>query len=131
MSGYSDVRWVNGYVNAMREERPIEFAFNFEDGQWEKNLHKKRVARPKQPDNEFKVRWAFRNNLNHKTFKITKKFWLDIEWCYKVKYTEGGNEHIFTESYFRNLIEQSRFRRINVKVGNGKEHFDDNELFNM
>jgi hypothetical protein len=88
------------------------------------------IPAKKRPANEFKVRWQFRNNLNQKTFKISKKFWLDIEWCYKVKYIESGGEHIFTESHFRSLIEQSRFQRINHKVDD-KEHFNDNELFTL
>lgn len=112
-SGDNDMRWVSfGYK---KEKRPI------------KKMRPVKIV----PDNEFKVRWSFRNILNQKTFKIIKKFWLDIEWCYKVKYIESGNEHIFTESQFRRLIEQSRFKRIVKKVGSGKEHFNDNELFKM
>ena len=98
----------------------------------EEQEHFKKSMRVKKkvPDNEFKVRWTFRNNLNHSTFKIKKKFWLEIAGCYKVKYIETENEVIFTESHFRNLVEGSRFRRIDPKVV-GKEHFEDNELFNL
>lgn len=133
MSGYSDIerdmRWANGYVSAWRNDLP--FDFDFEDAQRERDANKKRITKKKQPDNEFKVRWRFRNNLNYQTFKITKKFWIDIEWCYKVKYIDSGSERIFTESHFRSLLNRSRFRRINPKVGDKKEHFDDNELFNI
>lgn len=88
------------------------------------------IIKKKQPDNEFKVRHMYRNNLNQSTFKITKKFWLDIEWCYKVRYMETGNEVIFTERHFRDLVKESRFRRI-VDSKTGDEHFDDNELFQL
>jgi hypothetical protein len=88
-------------------------------------------AKPKRPDNEFKVRHTYRNNVSQSNFKIAKKFWLDIDWAYKVKY-ENGNEHIYTEKHFKYLVSEGRFKRIQKELKDDDfRHFTEDELFKL
>lgn len=85
------------------------------------------VKKKKVPPNEFKVRHQYQNVLNRSTFKIVKKFWLDIEWAYKIRY-ESGTEHVYTECHFRALVTTNKIKKI-PKDYKEKEHFGDDTLF--
>ena len=91
------------------------------------------ISKSKSRTNKFKVRHEYYNAQANQKFKIAKKFYFDIDWVYKVKYTDG-DEVIFTEHEFQDLVDRGVFQRVTTKtVEKVAEtgHFGDNELFQL
>jgi hypothetical protein len=93
----------------------------------------KPIGKNKSNSNKFKVRHEYYNIVSQSTFKITKKFFFDISWVYKVKY-ESGKEHVFTETDFQMKVDKGVFKRVTDKVTRKvaeEGHFGESDLFHI
>lgn len=91
------------------------------------------ISESKSKTNKFKVRSQYVNTLGNITFKITEKFWFDIEWIYKIKY-EDGRTAVYTESQFQYLVDKHVLKKVTSEVSRKVAttgHFNDTELFSI